>query len=112
MMFFHGADKEAPRKSGKDHGESQNSEPKGDGLHHHSIDEDEAGGFHSKHVHPDGREEHDDHATYDEAKSSMDDKFGHADGDDQGHDGDGMDGDDDSMDSQDIAGSYGRAGCE
>jgi hypothetical protein len=80
---------------------------KGDGLHHHEIHEDEGGGYHSKHTHPDGHQEHEDHASYEDARDHMDETFGHgeADGDDAG--------DDDGMDAGDIAGSYGRAAhCE
>lgn len=76
----------------------------GDGLHHHEIHEDEGGGYHSKHTHPDGHEEHADHATYEEARDHMDSKFGHG----SEEDGD-RDGDDSDMDSEDVAGSYGRA---
>lgn len=75
----------------------------GDGLRHHEIHEDEAGGFHSKHTHPDGAVEHDDHATYDEARDHMDSKFDHEEPD--GDEGDGSS----DMDSDDIAGGYGRA---
>src|SRR5690242_1044083 len=54
----------------------------GDGFHHHTIDENESG-FHSVHTHPDGREEHADHGTYEEAAAHQDRMMGH---DDQGAD--------------------------
>lgn len=80
-MFFHGvSDQEKPASKPQDGGAS-----KGDGLHHHEIHQlpdEEGGGYHSKHTHPDGSEEHGDHADYAEAKADMDAKF------DQGHGGD------------------------
>lgn len=83
--------------------------PEGDGLHHHTIDEDEGGGFHSKHTHPDGNEDHADHADYDEAKMKMDSDFGH--GEDDGE----PDGDEEMPmeegNSDDVAGAYGRKAC-
>ncbi len=88
-------------------GEGGEAEPKGNGLHHHELHEDEGGGFHSKHTHPDGREEHADHATYEEARDHMDAMHGHAEPD--GDEPDGDEGDDGGPDVQDIAGSYGRA---
>jgi hypothetical protein len=92
--------------------DTKKAAPKGDGLHHHELHEDEGGGYHSKHTHPDGRVEHGDHATYDDAKADQDEKFGGKsdDGQDDG-DYDGADGMDDN-DADDIAGSYGRrANC-
>lgn len=79
----------------------------GDGLHHHEINEDEGGGYHSVHTFPDGRKEPADHVDYDDAKSKMDDDFGCGEmsGDDSGDDGAMPD---DSGDVSDIAGSYGR----
>jgi hypothetical protein len=103
-MFFHGAEKEAPIDDKPVHDEGQ----QGDGLHHHEIHEDEGGGFHSKHTHPDGTEEHDDHTTYEEARDKMDSDFDKSDGDDS----DSGDDDQGDMDSGDIAGSYGRKACE
>jgi hypothetical protein len=100
-MFFHGVEKEAVDKKDGEGGK----ETKGDGLHHHEIHEDEGGGYHSKHTHPDGREEHDDHATYDEAVDHMHQKFGHGGGDDGEEDNESGDG----IDPDDMAGSYGRA---
>lgn len=77
----------------------------GDGMHHHEVHEDEGGGYHSKHTHPDGRVEHADHATYDEASDHMDRSFGHGpEEEDPDHDGD--------MHADDAAGSYGRAACK
>lgn len=81
----------------------------GDGLHHHEIHEDEAGGYHSKHTHPDGRVEHEEHPTFDHAMSHAHEMFGHEEPD--GDESDGGDGDGD-MDADDIAGSYGRAAHE
>lgn len=83
---------------------------KGDGLHHHEIHEDEGGGFHSLHTHPDGHEDHADHASYDEAKDHMDEQFGHEGDGDEKDDGMGDEGMDDGG-GEDIAGAYGRA-CE
>jgi hypothetical protein len=80
--------------------------PKGDGMHHHELHEDEGGGYHSKHTHPDGRVEHGEHADYDEARASMDAMHGHGEPDgDEGEDEPGPD----DMSMDDIAGSYGRA---
>jgi hypothetical protein len=42
------------------------AEGEGDGSHHHEIHEHESG-FHSKHTHPDGKEDHGDHASLEEA---------------------------------------------
>jgi hypothetical protein len=50
----------------------------GDGYHHHEIHGHESG-FHSKHTHPDGREEHGDHATSEEAMQHAHEMFGHED---------------------------------
>jgi hypothetical protein len=87
-------------------GDDQKETSQGDGRHHHEIHEDEGGGYHSKHTHPDGQVEHEDHATYQDAADDMNGKFGHGEGD----------GDEDSegeeMSPDDIAGSYGRAACE
>ena len=83
----------------------------GDGLHHHEIHEDEGGGFHSKHVHPDGREEHEDHVSYDDAKDWQDERFGH--GEPEGDEADSADDGSGGADMNDIAGSYGRkASCD
>jgi len=80
----------------------KDGEAQGDGMHHHTINEDEGGGYHSVHTHPDGREEHEDHVSYDDAKDWADEKFGHGDrGEDEGGEGEG------AMD-EDSAGSYGR----
>ncbi len=91
----------------RDHADKKAS---GDGLHHHAIDEDEGGGYHSKHTHPDGRVEHEDHTDYDEAKASMDEKFGHGEPDGGDDMEDGMDDDDDG--GGDAASSYNRAACD
>lgn len=93
--------------SAEDFGSGEDSKDNhggGDGMHHHEIHEDEAGGYHSKHTHPDGRVEHADHADYEEAKDHMDRMHGHG-------EPDGDEGPDDSgeIDTGDIAGSYGRA---
>lgn len=106
-MFFHGVDKEEPRKGGdKDGGGS-----KGDGLHHHEIHEDEGGGYHSKHTDPEGNVEHGDHADMDDATEHMHQKFGHGEPDADDEDRDEDEGEDDGgdMSLDDIAGSYGRA---
>jgi hypothetical protein len=78
----------------------------GDGMHHHTIDEDEGGGYHSVHTHPNGHEDHDDHTTYEEARDKMDQDFGKGEGDDDKDGGESSVGD---MNASDIAGSYGRA---
>ena len=79
----------------------------GDGMHHHELHEDEGGGYHSKHTHPDGHVEHDDHATYEDARDKQDSDFGHGErNEDEGRD-DGGD-----MSTGDIAGSYGRAASD
>ena len=85
-------------------GEGGEPEAKGDGLHHHEIHEDEGGGYVSKHTHPDGRVEHGEHTTYEEARDHMDAMHGHEepDGDEPDEDGD------EGPDVTDIAGSYGR----
>lgn len=81
----------------------------GDGRHHHEIHEDEGGGFHSKHTHPDGHEEHEDHATYDDAVNWQHERFGHEEPDgDEGEPED--DGGEAAVDGEDIAGTYGRHG--
>src|SRR5258708_1040948 len=80
----------------------------GYGLHHHTIDEDEAGGFHSVHTHPDGRQDPADHADYDEAKAKQDSDFGC--GGDEGMD-DGQDdsfGADSEPEPDNIAADYGN----
>lgn len=72
----------------------------GDGLHHHEIHEDEGGGFHSKHTHPDGTEEHGDHATYEEATADQDAKFGKSPEEEEAEEGESFPsgaGDDDDM---------------
>lgn len=104
-MFFHGGDQ--PQEDMQE-GPAEAARNGGDGMHHHEIHEDEAGGFHSVHTHPDGNEEHGDHASYDEAADDMDAKFGQ--GDDQPEEG--GDPDSDFGDSEDIAGAYGRKACE
>lgn len=103
MKHLHGpgADSGDDFAAGEDKGRDNHGG--GDGLHHHEIHEDEGGGYHSKHTHPDGRVEHTDHADYEDARDHMDEMHGHAEPDENedGHDGD--------MDADDIAGSYGRA---
>lgn len=115
-MFFHGVDQNEGSDMQEDsaeksrNGNSDGGDKGGDGLHHHEIHEDEGGGYHSVHTHPDGNEEHDDHASYEEARDKMDADFGKGDGaeDDSGDGGDGGD-----MSTEDIAGSYGRqASCD
>ena len=107
-MFFHGAQPDPEAQADGDPGEEA-MKSEGDGLHHHEIHEDEAGGFHSKHTFPDGREEHDDHADYDEAKSKMDSDFGCESGDNDGDEMDDGSTGEDSPEPEDIAGSYGKA---
>ncbi len=104
--FFHGANRGAVGQDDDKAGDEGKS--KGDGLHHHEIHEDEGGAYHSVHTHPDGRKEHDEHATYEEAKSNMDAKFGHGE-EESPDDGSGNEGGGD-MDADDVAGAYGRAG--
>lgn len=86
----------------------------GDGLHHHQIDEDEGGGYHSVHTNPDGTKEQADHVDYNEAKSAMDDAFGCGDMSDGGDDdsSDAAPSMADSADMNDIAGSYGRKAAQ
>ena len=67
----------------------------GDGLHHHTIDEDEGGGFHSSHTFPDGRQEMSDHVDYQDAKEKQDADFGC--GSDDGGSDDGADDNDPGM---------------
>ncbi len=73
-MFFHGADQAPP----DDRAEAgpMHQEAAGDGLHHHEIHQDEGGGYHSIHTHPDGHQEHADHTDYKEASDHMDSSFG------------------------------------
>ena len=82
-------------------------EGQGDGLHHHEIHEDEAGGYQSLHTFPDGHTQPGDHVDYDEAKADMDQCFGCGDSqdDDKNDAGEKMGG----MNDSDIAGSYGRS---
>jgi hypothetical protein len=98
-MHYMGAEPEMQDDS-QDMGEQA-----GDGLHHHTIDEDEGGGFHSTHTNPDGTQEHADHASYQEASDAMDQCFG------QGGEQDdaGEEPQDDFGDGQDIAGAYSKA---
>lgn len=79
---------------------------KGDGLHHHELHEDEGGGYHSKHTHPDGKVEHADHATYEDARDHQDRMFGH--GEDNA--GDGSDDGSGDMRDDGAADSY-SASC-
>jgi len=101
-----GADAGDDFADGKDGGDGD-GEGAGDGLHHHELHEDEAGGFHSKHTHPDGRVETGEHATYDEAADHQAACFGQE-GSERNEDEGRDDGGD--MSTDDIAGSYGRAG--
>jgi hypothetical protein len=43
----------------------------GDGLHHHKIDQDEGGGYHSVHTFPDGQQAPDDHVDLKDATDAM-----------------------------------------
>ncbi len=113
MPYFHGVSEHLDDAPPPDDGAPDSpAEAQGDGLHHHEMHEDEGGGWHSKHTFPDGREEHADHASYDEAKDHMDDACGQGgdsegDSEDSGAD-EGSDYGDDS-EPDDLAGSYGRA---
>jgi hypothetical protein len=98
---------------GADEDQNQDQQQgQGDGLHHHQIDEDEGGGYHSVHTFPDGRQDEADHVDYNEAKSKQDSDFGCVAGD---GDGDGATMTDDDPDlgdegdaSPNLAASYGQ----
>ncbi len=106
MFPSHGAPspdmQDDPRQSGPSAG--------GDGLHHHQIDQDEGGGFHSVHTHPDGRQEPAEHADYQEASDHMDQSFGQS-GEQDEPDGDESGSDFGDSDTEDVAGAYGRKAC-
>lgn len=88
---------------------------KGDGMQHHTIDEDEGGGYRSTHTAPDGTVTNGQHDTYDDAKADMDAQCGQGGGDDEeGMDSPDLGGDDGADmstedDGDDVAGHYGRA---
>lgn len=109
MPFFHGVTDREDEDRGRGEGssrESHESKQAGDGLHHHENHDDEGGGIHSKHTHPDGRVEHTDHASIEEAHQHEREMRG----DEESRDEEpGRDGNDD-FDADDMAGSYGRAG--
>jgi len=111
MPFFHGVTEHLPEGHEADKAEAEFPEKgdgKGDGLHHHEIHQDEGGGFHSKHTHPDGRVEHADHASYSEARDHMDQMHGHESDAEAKDEEPGRKASDD-FDADDMAGSYGRA---
>lgn len=90
------------------HGEDHNgSDTEGDGMHHHEMHgPDEAGMFTSKHTHPDGKVEHGEHMSYDDAKDHMDEMHGEKDDDGEG-DGESMSHDEpDGDEPEDIASMY------
>lgn len=61
----------------------------GDGKHHHEMTKHEDGSYTSKHTHPDGSQEHGEHADFHEAAGHMADKFEESDdGGEQEPDGD------------------------
>ena len=116
-MNIPGYDQNPPDMQGGDQMQGDpnaDQQSQGDGLHHHQIDQDEGGGFHSVHTFPDGHQEQADHVDYDEAKSKQDADFGcgpddAGDGEDGGDDGDTSfadDGEDSGMDN--VAASYGN----
>jgi hypothetical protein len=119
MPYFHGVSDhldDAPggdNEAGDQGGMPEAEQTQGDGLHHHEMHEDEGGGWHSMHTHPDGRQEPGDHTSYEEASDHMDAMCGQGgdDGEDAGDDGAPDDGEMDDADSEpsDVAGSYGRA---
>jgi hypothetical protein len=78
----------------------------GDGNHHHEIHMHEDGSAHSKHTHPDGHEDHQEHGSYDEAKGHMDQAMGQGEeGTDPNASAPMDDGDED-----DMAGMYAEGG--
>lgn len=103
MPFFHmghdmmNDDQTDETDQGAAEGKGQDDGQGGDGFHHHQIDENEGGGYTSKHTGPDGKVTTGDHATYDDAKADMDQCCGQGGGDDEEDDG------------NDVAGHYGRA---
>lgn len=113
MPFFHGVTDRLPDDGGKqsaagsDDNDAGESQARGDGLHHHELHEDEGGGFHSKHTHPDGKVEQADHSSYDDARDHMNAMHGECDG--EGDDAKAGASAEDDFDSDDMAGSYGRA---
>jgi hypothetical protein len=113
MPFFHGVTDQLPEHSraAGDGAAAAHDGAKGDGLHHHELHEDEGGGYHSKHTHPDGRVEHADHPTYEHAVEHMHEMHGKESGAESKDEEPGRKASDD-FDDDDMAGSYGRAGCE
>lgn len=106
-MFFHGAeqaDQGPPEMSQGPEGQGN----AGDGRHHHTIDEDEGGGYHSTHTHPDGHTDEQDHADYDDASDHMDQSFGHGEGEGGDEEDHGEVADFTGSEDEDIAGTYGR----
>lgn len=61
-----------------------------DGKHRHELTQHEDGSYSSKHTHPDGKVEHEDHPDFHHAVSHMADKMG-----EEGMDHDEPDGDED-----------------
>lgn len=116
-MFFHGAQQDPSGSADNGDQMAPPADPgmeqqQGDGLHHHTIDQDEGGGFHSTHTFPDGHQDQADHVDYDDAKAKQDSDFGQGEqdaGDDGGDDGnaDFADQGEDSDPTAGIAGSYG-----
>ena len=119
MPFFHGVtdrmndEGDMPKKSAAaGDGGAADGASAGDGLHHHEMHEDEGGGYHSKHTHPDGRVEHADHASYGEAVSHMHEMHGHSDAESK-DEKPGRDPGDDFAGGGGMAENYGRAAdCE
>jgi hypothetical protein len=102
--YSDGTDEQEDPKEAARNGEQKQEQ--GDGLHHHQIDQNEGGGFHSVHTHPDGHEDHADHTDYEEAKVKMDSDFGEGGEDSDGDGGEMNVGEEDEGGG--IAEAYGR----
>jgi hypothetical protein len=93
----------------EEHGEDHNgSDNAGDGMHHHEMQgPDDAGMWTSKHTHPDGKVEHADHMSYDDAKDHMDRMHGETEDDNEHDDHSSMSEDEpDGDEPEDLASMY------